>query len=51
MIPLHFQWVKVCLEESCPGMGVHFKKNSDMMVGSLGTKSQREQKELGTMRT
>lgn len=32
MIPLHFQLVKPHLEESCPGVGAHFKKNSDVMV-------------------
>lgn len=37
MIPLYFQLVKPHLKESCADVGVHFKKNSDIMVGSPGT--------------
>ena len=37
MIPLYLHLVKPHLKESCPNVGVNFKKNSDITVGSPGT--------------
>ena len=34
MIPLYFQLAKPHLKESCPDVGVHFKKNSDTSPGT-----------------